>query len=137
MLQHLGRCKHACAPLTAQHAKHAQHAHRTACLLNAPSTPSALAWFSFRSWWWLPEPLETTSTPASASPMCGACGVNSSSHVSAASTASRKHRAAKLTRRGGNHRAAKLDEKVKCEWGGRNTVRSGAGCMRGQHCYGS
>ena len=40
------------------------------------------------TWWWLPLPLVMISTPDSASAMCGAAGVNSSSHVSAASTAS-------------------------------------------------
>ena len=46
-----------------------------------------------RAWWWLPLPLPTTSTPDSASAMCGEAGVKSSSHVSAASTAS-SHRSA-------------------------------------------
>lgn len=40
--------------------------------------------FSLRSWWCEPEPLEMISTPARASPMCGAWGVKSSSQVSAA-----------------------------------------------------
>ena len=40
------------------------------------------------TWWWLPLPLVMISTPESARAMCGAAGVKSSSHVSAASTAS-------------------------------------------------
>lgn len=39
---------------------------------------------SLRSWWCEPEPLLMISTPARHSGMCGAAGVNSSSHVSAA-----------------------------------------------------
>jgi len=37
-----------------------------------------------RTWWWLPLPLEKTSMPLRAKKMCGAAGVNSSSHVSGA-----------------------------------------------------
>ena len=58
------------------------------------SHPVPRTWFSLRSWWWLPLPLLMTSTPARPRPMCGASGVKSSSHVSAASTVSQKHRAA-------------------------------------------
>jgi len=36
------------------------------------------------TWWWLPLPLEKTSMPLRAKKMCGAAGVNSSSHVSGA-----------------------------------------------------
>ena len=37
-----------------------------------------------RTWWWLPLPLEKTSMPLRAKKMCGAAGVNNSSHVSGA-----------------------------------------------------
>lgn len=44
------------------------------------------------SWWWEPLPLEMISTPLRARAMCGAWGVNSSSHVSAASAVSFRDR---------------------------------------------
>ena len=63
-------------------------------LVQSAHSPVKRVQKGLRAWWWLPLPLPTTSTPESASAMCGEAGVNSSSHVSAASTASSQRTAA-------------------------------------------